>query len=283
MEQNKDYSLLRPFDLEAAKAGALLLLCLNDDGDGPLRYVGNSTDGKRLTCLEWMGGVNKGTFEIYHPSTIRMAPLCWVEGRPVYPGDVLYQDPYYGEVLKRTALDLSKCGRYLRFEESGSWAIDGHVSKLMWEEPSQSKQQEDEEAAAPTYSYSHDGETFHGTFASPEEAAAAYLNDMPDEESVEVGKNKQRTAHNYVSQYHIESLLEMVAESAHEDCGDGAESWLSALTNDADQLKELKQVVGDWIRRKEPPDFWRVHFIRRITRAELVASGRLDQPTEAGG
>ena len=145
------------------------------------------------------------------------------------------------------------------------------------------KQQEAEESAAPTYSYSCDDETFHGTFASPEEAAAGYLNDMPDEESVEVGQNQRRTAHNYVGKYHIESLLEMVAESAYEECGDCAVSWLSDLSKDTEQIKELKQVIGDWIQRKDPPDFWHVHFIRRITRAELVASGHLDQPSEAGG
>lgn len=133
-----------------------------------------------------------------------------------------------------------------------------------------------------TYSYSTDGETFYGTFATPEEAAADYLNDMPDDASIEVGQNAQRTAHNYVGQYHIESLLEMVAENACEECGDCAESWLSDLIKDADQLKELKQVVGDWIQRKEPPGFWYVDFIRRITRAELIASGHLDQPPKNG-
>lgn len=143
-------------------------------------------------------------------------------------------------------------------------------------------QQENDESAAPTYSYSSDGEGFIGPYASPEEAAAVYLNDMPDEESVEVGQNQRRTAHNYVGEYHIESLLEMVAENACEECGDCAESWLSDLTKDPEQINELKQVVGDWIQRKEPPGFWHVDFIRSITRAELVESGHLDQPSEAG-
>jgi len=145
------------------------------------------------------------------------------------------------------------------------------------------KHQEADESAAPTYSYSTDGETFYGTFATPEEAAADSLNGNPDDEAVDVGQVGQRTAHNYVGQYHIESLLEMVAENAYEECGDCAESWLSDLTKDTEQIKELKQVVGDWIQRKEPPGFWHVDFIRRITRAELVASGHLDQPSEAGG
>ena len=138
------------------------------------------------------------------------------------------------------------------------------------------------EISALTYSYRHDDETFRGTYASPEDAAADYLKDTPDCASIDVGQNQRRTAHNYVGQYHIESLLEMVAESAYEECGDCAESWLSKMTADSGQIKELKQVVGDWIQRKEPPGFWHVEFVRRITRAELVASGHL-QPAEAGG
>ena len=145
------------------------------------------------------------------------------------------------------------------------------------------KQQEAEEAAAPTYSCSTDGETFYGTFATPEEAAADYLREGDDDSSVEVGRNERRTAHDYVGKYHIESLLEMVSENAYEECGDCAESWLSDMTKDDNQLKELKQVVGDWIQRNEPPGFWHVEDIRRITRSELIASGHLVQPSEAGG
>ena len=87
MEKWKDYSLLRPFDLEAAKNGALV--CWMDEG-GPLRYVGKATCGADTACFEWIGGTHKGTFETYSNTNLRMSPLCWVEGRPVYPGDVMY-------------------------------------------------------------------------------------------------------------------------------------------------------------------------------------------------
>ena len=142
------------------------------------------------------------------------------------------------------------------------------------------KQQEAEEAAAPTYSYSTDGETFYGTFATPEAAAADYLRNGDDDSSVEVGRNERRTANDYVGKHHIESLLEMVGENAYEECGDCAESWLSDMTKDTDQLTELKRVVGDWIQRNDPPGFWHVEDIRRITRAELIASGHLAQPSK---
>lgn len=128
---------------------------------------------------------------------------------------------------------------------------------------------------APTYSYSYDDETFLGSFASPEQAAAHCLRDS-DAESVEVGKNQPRTAHHYVGQYHIETLLEMVAENAYEECGDCAGEWLHDTIKDSDSVKDLKRVIGAWIQKEAPPGFWHVEFVRRITRAELVASGHLE-------
>ena len=62
-------------------------------------------------------------------------PLCWVEGKPVYPGDVLWQTTLAGDVLKRKAKQISAYGSYLEFEETGSWSMDGSVSKLSWVEP----------------------------------------------------------------------------------------------------------------------------------------------------
>lgn len=85
--EEKDFSLLRPFNEEAAKAGAEC--CWSHDGL-KLRYVGECTSISNVGCFQWLEGDNKGTFETYLERDIRMAPLAWVEGRPVYPGDVLY-------------------------------------------------------------------------------------------------------------------------------------------------------------------------------------------------
>lgn len=75
-----NYELLRPFDLEAAKAGAkitdtrteyTLIAEAGPDGDMAVR----DPDGNLF---------------VMHLSDARMAPLAWVEDKPVYPGDVLY-------------------------------------------------------------------------------------------------------------------------------------------------------------------------------------------------
>lgn len=78
----KDYSLLRPFDLEKAKAEEALC---GINAEGPIKYVaGPDKDGCVAICN------HKDELMVKSPKILRMAPLTWVEGRPVYKGDVLY-------------------------------------------------------------------------------------------------------------------------------------------------------------------------------------------------
>lgn len=90
----KDYSLLRPFDPEAAKRGEFLTW---RDGLGVLKYLGEPVQGLQDEfgvdlILQWEDTDRAGKIGCYEHSVIRMAPLCWVEGKPVYKGDVLYQN-----------------------------------------------------------------------------------------------------------------------------------------------------------------------------------------------
>ena len=118
MEQTKDYSLLRPFDLEAAKAGELLFEI----------YMHGSkvkTDEKIGTYIA--GPNNHNEYVISFPTNgyvtytdsikdVRMAPLAWVEGKPVYTGDTLYS-PFF------------KSGGYSQdglFTVTGYRVSDGH-------------------------------------------------------------------------------------------------------------------------------------------------------------
>lgn len=77
----RDYSLLRPFDLEAAKAGEPLCSIV---GSLQREFVaGPDASGRIVVSIE-------GKFNTCWPGDVRMSPLCWVEGRPVYKGDVLF-------------------------------------------------------------------------------------------------------------------------------------------------------------------------------------------------
>ena len=82
MEHKKDYSLLRPFDLEAAKAGALMF-CINPPGrESECVFVAKAGDE---VCIRF----ETFGFSIYSEKgaidSFRTPPLCWVEGKPVYP------------------------------------------------------------------------------------------------------------------------------------------------------------------------------------------------------
>lgn len=77
-----NYDLLRPFDLEAAKRGDLLTdVCGNE-----YTFVAESgPDGDHAIRQK-----SDGNVFVDRASALRMAPLAWVEGKPVYPGDVLW-------------------------------------------------------------------------------------------------------------------------------------------------------------------------------------------------
>lgn len=79
----KDYSLLRLFDIEAAKRGEAI--CFRSDGSKRIYMAG--PDKTNLLCVE---DPVDGRLVLAHVDKYRMAPLCWVKGKPVYKGDVLY-------------------------------------------------------------------------------------------------------------------------------------------------------------------------------------------------
>ena len=86
----KNLELLRPFDLEAAKAGTLLCseaTFLN--GEPAWKYAAGPDASGRIVAVK----ISDGNFAAAsRPEALRMAPLCWVEGRPVYKGDVLFYE-----------------------------------------------------------------------------------------------------------------------------------------------------------------------------------------------
>lgn len=80
----KNLDLLRPFDLEAAKAGEAIC---SSDGDAPTNWFVHCG----VLYIEWVDEHERFvSFNSSGFSNWRMAPLAWVEGKPVYPGDVCY-------------------------------------------------------------------------------------------------------------------------------------------------------------------------------------------------
>lgn len=78
----------------------------------------------------WEDG-NITHFDPYDDHCIYLAPLCWVEDKPVYKGDTLYR-----QNGKQVAVSgLNGDGTFLLFEDGGSWATDGSIYKLSWTNP----------------------------------------------------------------------------------------------------------------------------------------------------
>lgn len=90
-----DYSLLRPFDLEAAKAGEPI--CWFDNAEHVKFMLCSGDDGEHCVRME------DGNLALACFCDIRMSPLAWVEGKPVYRGDVLYwnRPGYYKFIVKK--------------------------------------------------------------------------------------------------------------------------------------------------------------------------------------
>ena len=133
MEQTKecakDYSLLRPFDLEAAKRGDSVMEITDDEKSN---IIWTNKHGEVL--IDW----NSVGFCIYDKNKtielLRMAPICWVEGKPVYKGDVLYRKDL--EMKQVTAASIFNNGSdYLQFEEGGNARLSDGGASLTWAPP----------------------------------------------------------------------------------------------------------------------------------------------------
>lgn len=131
--EHENYELLRPFDLEAAKAGEEICwstLPLS------VKFIGVTSDGK--IAYE---SVNEAGFT--YAKQFCMKPLAWIEGKPVYKEDVLY--------WKNTSANGSKfIAKGMLDEETikgFSYCADGSVyeskydnipiGKLTWNKPKQ--------------------------------------------------------------------------------------------------------------------------------------------------
>ncbi len=115
---------LRKYDLTSVKIGDKVLGW--EPGEVIAVYGSNvvigwdSDDGK--TVVTYLANYDHGIY---------LAPLCWVEDKPVYKGDTLY----WQNGKQVTVLRLNGDGTFLLFEEGGSWSTDGRISKLSWTDP----------------------------------------------------------------------------------------------------------------------------------------------------
>lgn len=127
MKVEREDNKLRPFDLDAVKSGGLVQHFISGD----IFTIVAGPDAYGYVCVS-KGGDDKFHLTVYPVEHLRMAPLCWVEGKPVYKGDVLYQNT---QMLPgpRVVMDGNLQGI---FDTHGSWNGREH---LTWTPPKEKR------------------------------------------------------------------------------------------------------------------------------------------------
>lgn len=127
----KDYSLLRPFDLEKAKAGEAIAQCGGNTAE--IRWIARSGNNK-MNIVEYRTVASGNVVSYMSDEHLYMSPLAWVEGKPVYKGDLLHSD-----IGPRIIVGFD--GKHLRgvVEENAPWGLFS-PENLTWTPPKKTRE-----------------------------------------------------------------------------------------------------------------------------------------------
>ena len=129
-QTQNDYSLLRPFDLEAVNRGEEICYF-----DGEFAEYIAGPDQRGIVVIK----SKNLEFNFAREIALRMKPLCWVEGKPVYEGDVLW---YVNKQIKVT--DIMDHYLLTTYEDC-NWLSceDGYLrntKEMTWKAPNSKKE-----------------------------------------------------------------------------------------------------------------------------------------------
>ena len=130
--ETMNYELLRPFDLEAAKAGAKI----TDKTEIEHTFAAEAGADGDMAVRDPQGNVF-----VMHLSEARMVPLAWVEGKPVYRDDVLYVKNHTGRTGSVVTAEFAENGDgYCRFRTYNGAVPLILLSELTWNPPKVKKE-----------------------------------------------------------------------------------------------------------------------------------------------
>jgi len=139
MNEKHNYKLLRPVKFKDVQVGDVLIL----KNSLPTSKSSVTYKSKDFVVLRFSDG-SEGTD---HGSRLEidygLAPLCWVESKPVYPGDELYRPAVEGDKALVVSHVTIKDGiEYLYFSNFGdaSEYADNRRGYLTWTEPEQKRE-----------------------------------------------------------------------------------------------------------------------------------------------
>lgn len=119
--------ILRKYDMSKAEVGDKVLGW--EPGEVLAVYGSNVVIGWDLD-----DGKSADIYLTNQDHRVYLAPLCWVEDKPVYKGDTLYRTNEWG-TCSVVAKELSEGGRSIMFEGNYDSDLDGSRSKLSWTDP----------------------------------------------------------------------------------------------------------------------------------------------------
>jgi len=130
-EVQRQYSLLREFNLEQAKAGDEILHLLSPSFTYTEVLQDVKFKGVTSNLQEAFVEDKQGEGYCYGTQRIKMKPLTWIEGKPVYKGDVLYFKLYDDCTVCEHKVYLLKDN--CLFDESGTYFVE--TKSLTWTKP----------------------------------------------------------------------------------------------------------------------------------------------------
>lgn len=140
MNEKHNYKLLRPVKFKDLQVGDELIL----KDSLPVTKSSVAYKANKFVVLRFSDG-SEGT---YHGSRLEidygLAPLCWVEGKPVYRGDTLYRPGVEeGKALVASEITRSESGvKYLHFSNAAcaNEYADNRRGYLTWTKPEQKRE-----------------------------------------------------------------------------------------------------------------------------------------------
>ena len=178
--QEIDFSLLRQAKFEDVKVGDVLLT-FHISGDIEVKYKNGD-----ITLLEFDdGSADTWTVEDFDCYGFCFKPLCWIEGKPVYKGCVVWN--VYGDPSSITVSEVK--GSFVSGYCVEGYASTATVTSLSWTKPKKTRMIGDVECPMPEIKELNQGDKYYSVSFAIKDGVITYFwnNDELDIDLLEKG------------------------------------------------------------------------------------------------
>ena len=123
------------------------------------------------------------------------------------------------------------------------------------------------------YGYgSYEDEPFHRRFESVDAAAVAGFEHYTDAHAIWVCEGYPVQLTDFI---HGDGIIDDIVENAGEEVGEVTNGWMEKVPNE--RVRELEQLIADWIMKEYPPSFWLAKNAKRVFRKDYPDVEQLPQ------